>query len=71
MEGPVLFERYLPMEVIGEPGSADGQLDGPRGIAINSGGDIYVVEQDNDRVQVFGGPWLDLFIGEPELPVSR
>jgi len=52
----------------GEEGTGDGQFDSPRGVAVNSAGDIYVADQNNDRVQRFGGPWLDLFIGDPELP---
>ena len=43
--------------VIGEPGDGDGQLDLPWGIAIapsgQSGGDLYVADWGNDRVQRF------------------
>ena len=36
----------------GSSGSGDGELDRPVGIAI-SGGKIYVIDNGNDRVQVF------------------
>ncbi len=37
----------------GSPGSGNGQLARPHGIAFNTDGDIYVTEFDNNRVQVF------------------
>jgi DNA-binding beta-propeller fold protein YncE len=40
--------------VIGEgPGSASGQLDGPRGIAVDQRGNVYVADLTNSRVEVF------------------
>ncbi|WP_374756256.1 PEP-CTERM sorting domain-containing protein [Microcystis aeruginosa] len=37
----------------GSPGSGDGEVDGPLGIAVGSGGNIYVADTNNYRVQVF------------------
>jgi hypothetical protein len=39
---------------IGEPGSGPGQLKEPAGVAVNeASGDVYVLDQGNDRVQWF------------------
>jgi tripartite motif-containing protein 71 len=37
----------------GTTGSADGQLSGPVGIAIDSSGNIYVSDTGNNRIQKF------------------
>jgi len=37
----------------GSQGSGDGQFENPTGIAVDSGGNIYVADTFNDRVQVF------------------
>ncbi len=37
----------------GNPGSGNGQLDTPIGVAIDSSGKVYVVDQNNGRVEVF------------------
>jgi hypothetical protein len=37
----------------GAPGSGNGQFNGPSGVAIDSAGDVYVVDTGNDRVQRF------------------
>jgi DNA-binding beta-propeller fold protein YncE len=37
----------------GSQGSGDGQFDQPVGIAIDSAGDVYVTDQNNNRVQKF------------------
>ena len=37
----------------GEPGSGDGELNGPSGIAFDSQDHAYVIDQHNHRVQVF------------------
>ena len=37
----------------GIPGGAAGQLDAPRGIALDGAGNIYVAEQNNHRISVF------------------
>ena len=46
---------FLVLGHVGAPaaGSAAGRLDGPTGLAIDSRGDVYVVDQGNDRVQEF------------------
>ncbi len=42
-------------------GSGDGQFDGPNGIAVDAGGNVYVCERWNNRVQKFtsNGGFLD------------
>jgi uncharacterized protein (TIGR03663 family) len=37
----------------GETGTAPGQFNHPRGVAVGPDGDIYVVDSDNARVQIF------------------
>ena len=37
----------------GSEGTGDGEFDSPTGIAVDSGGNIYVADTFNDRVQVF------------------
>jgi DNA-binding beta-propeller fold protein YncE len=39
----------------GTSGTADGQLSGPSGVAVNSGGSVYVADGGNDRIEVFNG----------------
>jgi DNA-binding beta-propeller fold protein YncE len=40
--------------IFGEHGDGDGQLNMPWGVAVDSEGDIFVVDWRNDRVQKFG-----------------
>jgi tripartite motif-containing protein 71 len=37
----------------GDPGGGPGELDNPRGIAIDGSGNLYVVDQSNARIDVF------------------
>lgn len=37
----------------GNYGSGDGQFNYPRGVAVDSGGNVYVVDTSNHRIQVF------------------
>jgi len=37
----------------GSFGTGNGQFNSPRGIAVDGGGNIYVADTNNDRVQVF------------------
>jgi hypothetical protein len=39
----------------GEPGSGPGQFDTPHSLAIDAGGDVYVADRGNRRIQVFDG----------------
>ncbi len=48
--------------------ACDGNFDWPMGVAVDDSGNVYTIEDGNDRVQKFGGPWLKFFIGEPEPP---
>lgn len=41
------------LRTIGSPGRESGQLDKPRGVALDSEGRIWVVDSGNNRVQVF------------------
>jgi len=45
----------------------DGQFYGPVAVTVDASGNVYVAEFYNSRIQKFAGPWLDLFIGEPDL----
>ena len=54
----------------GTKGGADGELRYPLGVAAPRSGKIYVADTHNHRVQVFGGPWLDFYVGEPEQPTD-
>jgi DNA-binding beta-propeller fold protein YncE len=37
----------------GAPGSGEGQLDGPSGVAVAGDGTVYVVDSQNSRIQAF------------------
>ena len=37
----------------GTPGGGDGQFDFPAGLCVGTNGEVFVVDQNNDRVQVF------------------
>lgn len=49
------------VRTFGSIGSAPGQLGGPRGIAIDGGGRIYVADEPNRRVSVFTREGVFLF----------
>ena len=45
---------YAPAGEFGDPGSGDGQFTAPRDVAVEADtGNVFVVDRDNDRVQVF------------------
>ena len=58
-EGEEPYERVRrPLEAIrvwGEEGGGPGQLRDPRGVAVGPGGEVYVADGGNHRVQVFDG----------------
>jgi DNA-binding beta-propeller fold protein YncE len=45
----------------GRPGTAEGELNGPRGLALSADGAVYIADSGGDRVQVFSddGDFLD------------
>ena len=53
MEYPGFNEDGEQQRMWGESGSGEGQLDGPAGIAFDSGNSTYVVDSKNHRVQKF------------------
>jgi uncharacterized protein (TIGR03663 family) len=44
-----------PARIVGEPGSAPGQLSEPRGLAADARGNLYVADTKNNRIQMFDG----------------
>ena len=56
MPADLYAERYVDLPVArswGAAGTAPGQFNRPRGIAIGPEGEVYVVDSDNARIQVF------------------
>ena len=49
--------------LLGLPGTADGNLDSPQGMTIDSNDDIYIVDTGNDRIQKFStnGTYIEKF----------
>lgn len=47
------FEALNPVFSFGDPGTGEGQLNRPRNLAIAPNGDVYVLNTDNGRVDVF------------------
>ena len=46
------------IQQLGTPGSAEGQFNQPRGIAIhNTNGDIYICDYSNNRIQIFSNDY--------------
>jgi sugar lactone lactonase YvrE len=39
----------------GSPGTGDGQFNGPRAVAVDASGNVYVADQGNNRIQKFDG----------------
>jgi len=56
----------------GTPGSTNAELDGPASVAIDKvNGQVFVVDSDNQRVQVFGQQALPASLVSAVLPGSR
>jgi uncharacterized protein (TIGR03663 family) len=49
--GPV---KLVAQQAIGEPGAQPGQLDQPRGVALDAQGNLYVADTNNHRITVYG-----------------
>jgi hypothetical protein len=79
---PAFAEKiYYPGISFGEPGSGPGQFKEPAGVAVNdaspllepvAGGDVYVVDKGNDRVERFSasGEYKGQFNGSGEYEVK-
>jgi RHS repeat-associated protein len=54
---------FGPRASLGSSGSGEGQLNSPRGIAVDAEGDIWVADTENDRIQQFSaeGEYLSQF----------
>ena len=69
----IFDEYYLPIRTIGEYGTEDGKISGTHGLEFDKDGNMYVVDFDQNRIQVFHiapkvfGP---LIYEETEEPVS-
>jgi len=51
----VVDYRYIFKDTWGSTGSGNGQFNSPLGIAADSTGDVFVVDEENHRVQKFSG----------------
>jgi hypothetical protein len=54
-------QAYVPGTPFGSSGSGAGQLSNPQGVAVASGGDVYVADAGNSRVDVFSSDGSFLF----------
>jgi NHL repeat-containing protein len=52
---PAGASAFGPLASFGELGAGPGQLDAPRQLAVDAGGNVYVADSGNDRVSVFAG----------------
>ena len=43
----------VPITKWGTPGNGTGQFEQPQGVAVDSSGNVYVADTDNDRIQKF------------------
>ncbi|HEX9440388.1 MAG TPA: NHL repeat-containing protein, partial [Roseiflexaceae bacterium] len=58
--------KLVAQAAIGGPGQEPGQLDQPRGIAVDRQGNVYVADTGNNRIQVYGPDGAPLrTIGSP------
>jgi len=69
------YDRHLELtarHVFGTQGSGDGELQSPRGVAVDNDGSVYVADAGNHRIQVFSSDgefrdsWGDRSIAEEE-----
>ncbi len=65
---PYAFSGYL-----GSSGSGNGELDEPRGLALDAEGDLWVADDGNNRVQQFSpsGQFLSKFEGSGETKFEK
>jgi DNA-binding beta-propeller fold protein YncE len=52
----------------GVHGNNEGQFNAPHMVAVDAQGNVYVADKTNHRIQKYAGPWLEIFVGEPEVP---
>ena len=57
----------------GSPGSGRGQFDFPSGVCVSPNGEVFVVDQGNDRIQIFSlaGNFLRAFLLGSSAPSGR
>ena len=51
--GPPASANPIYVEAFGSAGSSNGELDNPRGVAVDSAGGVYVADSANNRIQKF------------------
>ncbi len=61
-DGSAAFQKCTSTCQAGIAGTGDGQFDVPYGIAVGQGGDVYVTDPNNDRVERFSN--TGTFIGK-------
>ena len=56
------------LATFGSPGSADGELHRPAGVAVDDEGDVYVADWGNNRLNIYAqdGTFLSAFVGDAQ-----
>lgn len=70
--GGIFVAKWGANDGDGSTGEGDGEFDSPRDVAISSDGSVYVVDEDNDRIQKFdsNGIYISQFGGYGTLEIS-
>jgi DNA-binding beta-propeller fold protein YncE len=69
--GGLSFEICTSSCQSGQLGTGDGQFNAPCGVAVDAKGRVYVGDSTNFRIEKFGFPFPEIFVGEPEPPSSQ